>query len=57
MKYQGEGKYIKKTGGLGSHGHVVIELSANERGEGNTIVTFYKNARPEYLEFMEECDD
>lgn len=25
--------------------------------EGNTVVTFYKKARPEYLEFMEECDD
>ena len=24
--YRGEGKYIRKTGGVGSHGHVVIEL-------------------------------
>jgi elongation factor G len=43
MKYIGEGKYIRKTGGNGSHGHCVIELSPKERGTGNEIMNSISN--------------
>lgn len=37
MYYTGEGKYIKRTGGAGSHGHCLIELRGLERGSGVVI--------------------
>lgn len=32
--YIGEGRHIRKTGGLGSHGHCIVELSVLERDTG-----------------------
>ena len=32
--YIGEGRLIRKTGGLGSHGHCIVELSTLDRGAG-----------------------
>ncbi len=34
---QGEGKFIRQSGGRGQYGHAVIELQPNERGKGNEI--------------------
>ncbi|MBK1834671.1 elongation factor G [Roseibacillus ishigakijimensis] len=34
---QGEGKLEKQTGGTGQYGHVILEVSRNEKGAGNTI--------------------
>jgi elongation factor G len=34
---RGEGKYVKQTGGKGQYGHVVIEVSPQERGKGITL--------------------
>ena len=35
---QGEGKYIKQTGGRGQYGHAVIKLAPRERGAGYEFV-------------------
>ncbi|MCC6334277.1 MAG: elongation factor G [Myxococcales bacterium] len=35
---EGEGKYIKQTGGKGQYGHVKLRVSPNERGKGFTFV-------------------
>ncbi len=34
---QGEGKFIRQSGGKGQYGHCVIEISPSERGKGVTI--------------------
>jgi elongation factor G len=34
---EGEGKFIRQTGGRGQYGHVVIHLAPNERGKGVAI--------------------
>ncbi len=31
---QGEGKFIRQTGGRGQYGHVVLEVEPNQRGQG-----------------------
>lgn len=31
ISYKGEGKYIKRTGGVGSHGHCIIEMTATDK--------------------------
>ena len=33
----GEGKFIKQSGGRGQYGHVVVKVQPNERGKGITI--------------------
>jgi len=35
---KGEGKYIKQTGGRGQYGHVILEISPLQRGEGFRFV-------------------
>jgi len=35
---EGEGKYIKQTGGRGQYGHVVLELEPKDRGTGYEFV-------------------
>ncbi len=37
MYYTGEGKFIKRTGGSGSHGHCLIQLKGRDRGTGVII--------------------
>jgi elongation factor G len=39
---EGEGKYIKQTGGKGQYGHVKLRVSPNERGKGFTFVDSVK---------------
>jgi len=39
---EGEGKYIKQTGGKGQYGHVKLRVSPNERGKGFTFVDSLK---------------
>jgi elongation factor G len=34
----GEGKFIRQSGGKGQYGHVVIKLEANEKGKGIEII-------------------
>ncbi|MBV9656728.1 MAG: elongation factor G [Verrucomicrobia bacterium] len=36
-KATGEGKLIKQSGGRGQYGHVIVNVSPNERGKGLTI--------------------
>jgi elongation factor G len=38
----GEGKYIKQTGGRGQYGHVVIKIAPRARGEGYEFVNAIK---------------
>ncbi len=38
----GEGKLEKQTGGTGQYGHVVLEVSSNEKGSGNTFANSVK---------------
>jgi len=33
-----EGKFVRQSGGRGQYGHVVIEVSPKERGEGNEFI-------------------
>ena len=33
----GEGKFIKQSGGRGQYGHVIVKVQPNERGKGITI--------------------
>jgi len=33
----GEGKFIRQSGGIGHHGHVIITIAPNGRGKGNLI--------------------
>ncbi len=35
---EGEGKFIRQSGGKGQYGHVVIKLEANEKGKGIEII-------------------
>ncbi len=35
---QGEGKYIRQTGGLGNYGHVKIRIEPNETGKGIELI-------------------
>ena len=35
---EGEGKFVRQTGGRGQYGHGVIQLEANEKGKGNEII-------------------
>jgi len=35
---EGEGKFIRQSGGKGQYGHVVIKLEANEKGKGIEVV-------------------
>ncbi|MDP2860828.1 MAG: elongation factor G [bacterium] len=39
---EGEGKYIRQTGGHGQYGHAVIEIKPKPRGEGWTFVNAIK---------------
>jgi len=39
---EGEGKYIKQTGGRGQYGHVVMELTPNEPGAGFEFIDSIK---------------
>ena len=34
LKYRGEGKYVRRNGGVGDYGHCVLEVTALERGAG-----------------------
>ena len=34
----GEGKFIRQTGGKGQYGHVCIKLEPNEKGKGNEVL-------------------
>jgi len=62
--YIGEGKHIRKTGGLGSHGHCVVEMSVLERGSGvafesavnNTVIPdkFISSVKTGVLEALQE---
>jgi len=36
---QGEGKFIRQTGGRGQYGHVIIRLAPNERGKGIEVTS------------------
>jgi elongation factor G len=38
----GEGKYIKQSGGRGQYGHVVLEISPNETGKGFDFIDSIK---------------
>ncbi len=35
---EGEGKFIRQSGGKGQYGHVVIKLEANEKGKGIEVI-------------------
>ena len=35
---EGEGKFIRQTGGKGQYGHVCIKLEPNEKGKGNEVL-------------------
>ncbi len=35
---EGEGKFIRQTGGKGQYGHVCIKLEPNEKGKGNEVI-------------------
>ncbi len=35
---EGEGKFIRQTGGKGQYGHVCIKLEPNEKGKGNQVL-------------------
>ncbi len=35
---EGEGKFIRQTGGRGQYGHVVIKLEPNEKGKGVEVI-------------------
>jgi elongation factor G len=37
-KAEGEGKYIRQSGGRGQYGHAVIDLEPNERGKGYEFI-------------------
>jgi elongation factor G len=37
-KSEGEGKFIRQTGGKGQYGHVCITLEPNEKGKGNEVI-------------------
>src|SRR3989344_5039582 len=39
---EGEGKYIRQTGGRGQYGHVMIKLGPKARGEGYEFVNAIK---------------
>ncbi len=39
---EGEGKYIKQSGGRGQYGHVVMELSPNAQGQGLDFINSIK---------------
>ena len=41
---EGEGKYIRQTGGRGQYGHVMIKLEPKGRGEGYEFVNAIKGA-------------
>lgn len=41
-KAEGEGKYIKQTGGHGQYGHCVVNIEPKNRGEGNEFVNAIK---------------
>lgn len=41
---EGEGKYIRQTGGRGQYGHVMIKLEPKARGEGYEFVNAIKGA-------------
>lgn len=43
MKYTGEGRYIRRTGGAGSHGHVVLNISSGDRNSGLNYVNNVTN--------------
>jgi elongation factor G len=52
---EGEGKYIRQTGGSGNYGHCKIRLSPSEPGSGYEFINDIKNdAIPE--EFIEPID-
>jgi len=42
QKAEAEGKYIRQTGGRGQYGHVVIEVSPNQAGEGFEFINSIK---------------
>lgn len=35
---QGEGKFVRQTGGKGQYGHVVVKIEPNEKGKGIEVV-------------------
>jgi elongation factor G len=37
-KAEGEGKFIRQSGGKGQYGHVVVKIEANEKGKGVEVV-------------------
>ncbi|MCX7712559.1 MAG: elongation factor G [Chthoniobacterales bacterium] len=57
----GEGKFIKQTGGRGQYGHVILKISPNQRGKGftyeNKIVggTIPKEYIPAVIKGLEEA--
>jgi elongation factor G len=60
-KAEGEGKFIRQSGGRGQYGHAVITIEANERGKGveinNKIVggTIPKEYIPAVIDGVEEA--
>jgi elongation factor G len=60
-KAEGEGKFIRQSGGRGQYGHAVINLEPNERGKGveieNNIVggTIPKEYVPAVIDGIEEA--
>ncbi|MBN2506949.1 MAG: elongation factor G [Verrucomicrobia bacterium] len=36
---EGEGRFVRQTGGRGQYGHVLVKIAPNERGKGNEIVS------------------
>lgn len=53
---QGEGKFVRQTGGRGQYGHVIVLLEPAPRGSGLTIVNQVKGGRipPPYIPAVEE---
>ncbi len=60
-KAEGEGKFIRQSGGRGQYGHAVVTIEANERGKGveinNKIVggTIPKEYIPAVIDGVEEA--
>jgi elongation factor G len=53
---QGEGKFVKQTGGRGHYGHVILSLEPAPRGFGMTILNNVKEGRipSEYIRAVEK---
>jgi len=56
MEAEGEGKYIKQTGGRGQYGHVVLTLEPKDRGTGYEFVNAITGGSVP-REFIEPAND